>query len=74
MIIQFETIEEFNRVWEDFLVKCHRENWRMPHASYSEQVGLRYLKTARFQWIAETFRQWHLFATDYLSKKRIKII
>lgn len=69
-MIKFETIEEFNKVWEEFLITKSRENWRMPKCSYYETIGLKYLKSNRLKWIAETFKLWQLYAEDYLLNKQ----
>ena len=36
----FDSIQEFNNMWEIFIKREKREKWRVPYCSYDGQKGL----------------------------------
>ncbi len=70
--LEFENVEEFNKVWEQFKIECGRERWKIPYAKPNEEKWPSYGQTVRFQWIAETFRLWLEYRKKYLEGKQKK--
>jgi len=66
---EFKNLEEFTKVWYQFEKEFQRERWRMPRVTFAEESWPRYIRTRRFQWIAETFKLWRAYRKKYLISK-----
>jgi len=68
-MIKFKSTKEFNEAWGMFVAECGWGRWKMPKCSKQEQVGLRYLESERFKWLARCFSDWVKYAKNYLTEQ-----
>ena len=69
MYLQFHTTSEHYVIWDKFEKEHKRESWRCPKIKEGEtQKWPAYRDTAKFQFCAETFRMWYLYAEKHLKE------